>query len=64
MEQQILDILRFPQKKGNHFKPWYQILWGFCLLLFVIVFGIAFYVSYFLFTFDLYTVEQFRKDYF
>jgi hypothetical protein len=59
----LIDILRFPHKKGNGLNPWYRILWGFLLLPFIIVFGIGFYVCIVLFHLSFYTAEEFRKTY-
>jgi hypothetical protein len=59
----LINILQFPKKKGNNLNPWYVILWRLFMLPFMILFGIAFYVSYACFTLNLYYPEQFRKDY-
>lgn len=59
----LIDILRFPAKKGNNLRPWYAILWSLLFLPFVIVFQIGFYISYACFTLDLYYPERFRKEY-
>jgi hypothetical protein len=59
----LIDILRFPQKKGNTFNPWYIILWRLFFLPFVMLFGLGFYLTTLLSTFDFYEAELFRRDY-
>jgi len=59
----LIDILRFPQKKGNTFNPWYIILWRLCFIPFVFLFGLGFYLIIVLFTLSFYQAETFRKDY-
>jgi len=59
----LIDILRFPKKKGNNLKAWYHILWCLLWLPFVLVFQIGFYIFYLFLTLDTYYPERFRKDY-
>lgn len=62
MKTLLINILRFPRKKGNYLNPWYVILWRISLYPFVIVLGTAFYLMILLFHLDVYAAEQFRKE--
>ena len=59
----LIDILRFPAKKGNNMNPWYTVLWRIAMLPFLIVFQIGFYIAILAFTLSPYHAEQFRKEY-
>lgn len=59
----LIDILRFPAKKGNNMNPWYIVLWRIAMLPFLIVFQIGFYIAILAFTLNPYLAEQFRKEY-
>jgi hypothetical protein len=58
------SFLRWPQTKTNNLNPWYVILWRFCFIPFVFLFGLGFYLSILLLTLSFYQAETFRKEWF
>jgi hypothetical protein len=59
----LIEILRWPSTKRNGMNPWYVILWRLFFLPFVMLFGLGFYLTTLLSTFDFYEAELFKRDY-